>query len=152
MLFLSYSIFIGCLLYLFSLLGKIELLKKMSMIGIIIIIYLILLFLFLLPKYYLYYKASIFIVYAKFDTNFFVTNGICFYLFLNQYTVIPICNNLKSITSKRITKVIKRTDIFCLTIYILITLIGYFSMPNSIVGTEEEKKWELFLIRPNINN
>lgn len=30
-------------------------------------------------------------------------------------------------------------------------LIGYYSMPNDIIGTKEEKNWELFLIRPNIN-
>lgn len=140
----------GLLLFIFSLIGKVELLKKISIIGIFIIIYLIFVFLLLLPEYYTYYGDKIGIVIANFDSNLFVTNGICFYLFLNQYTVIPICNNLERIRSQRITKIIRRTDLFSLIIYLLFTLIGYFSMPNDILGTEEEKNWELFLIRPSI--
>ena len=53
------------------------------MIGIFIIFYLLLVFLVLLPDYYMHYKNRIEIVWAKFDHNFFATNGICFYLFLN---------------------------------------------------------------------
>lgn len=48
-------------------------------------------------------------------------------------------------------KIIKRTDLISFIIYVIFTFIGYFSMPNTILGTEDEKKYELFLIRPPIN-
>ena len=73
----------GFCLFISSIFGKIDFLKKISMIGIFIIFYLIIVFLCLLPQYYKYYKNDIDIVLANFDSNIFVTNGICFYLFLN---------------------------------------------------------------------
>lgn len=48
-------------------------------------------------------------------------------------------------------KIIKRTDLISFFIYIMFTLIGYFSMPNTVIGTPKEKEYELFLIRPPIN-
>lgn len=73
----------GITLFISSIFGKIDFLKKLSMIGIFIIFYLLIVFLCLLPDYYKFYKNDIEIVIAKFDKNLFVTNGICFYLFLN---------------------------------------------------------------------
>lgn len=89
----------GILLYISSIFRKINFLKKLSMLGIFIIFYLLIVFLTLLPEYYEHYKSKIDLIYFKFDHNFFITNGICFYLFLNQYTVLPICSNLKKIRS-----------------------------------------------------
>ena len=40
---------------------------------------------------------------------------------------------------------------FSCMIYFLFTFIGYFSMPNTVIGTDDEKKYELFLIRPPID-
>lgn len=141
----------GFSLYIFSLKGNVYLLKKLSMLGIFFIFYLLIVFLWLLPEYYSHFAADISFVAWRFDKNVFVTSGFCFYLFLNQYTVIPICNNLEKIRIERIVKIIRRTDVICLALYVAFTFIGYYSMPNSVIGTEEEKKWELFLNRPNIN-
>lgn len=38
-------------------------------------------------------------------------------------------------------KVIRRTDAISFLIYIMFTFIGYFSIPNTVIGTEEEKKY-----------
>ena len=149
--FKYYCVFIFLLLFINSLIRKVEFLKKLSIIGVLILLYLIILFLALLPEYNREYKKRIIVVYAVFDKNIFITSGICFYLFLNQYTVIPICNNLKRVKSKRLAKVVILTDTLCLLIYISFTFIGYFSMPNDVIGTDEEIKWELFLIRPSID-
>lgn len=148
---LIYSVILGLGLYLFSLKGKIELLKKISMLGIFFVFYLLIVFLILLPSYYSHFKNQIHFVGWNFDKNFFVTSGICIYLFLNQYSVIPICNNLQDLSASRIYKIIGRTDIICMFLYISTILIGFYSMPNDIVGTKEEKLWQLFPNRPNIN-
>ena len=141
----------GFMLFLTSLFGDVHFLKKISMIGILILIYLIIIFAVFLPSYYSEYGNNISFKWISFNKYFFETTGICFYLFCNQYTVIPICNNLKRIKYKRINNVLKNTDLICLSIYIFFTLIGYFSMPDNVLNDkQEEKKWELFLIRPNI--
>lgn len=141
--FYSYCGVIMCFLYISSILGKVETLKKISMVGILIIIYTIIVFGSLMPEYFEAYKSEIKIVAYRFDINTFKTVGICFYLFLNQYTVLPICNNLKRVCSKRITKVVKRTNGYSLLLYLLLTFIGYFSMPN-----DPGREYELFLKRP----
>lgn len=142
--------FICTLLYVSSVAGEILTLKKISMFGILIIIYLIIVFTALLPTYFNNYKNQMTFLLFKFDINVFKTNGICFYLFLNQYTVLPICNSLKSITTQRITKVIKRTNILSLIIYILITFIGFFSIPDFEHLNKDD--YELFLLRPKITD
>lgn len=45
-------------------------------------------------------------------------------------------------------KIIKRTDLISFFIYVMFTLIGYFSMPNYAIKEKYEKDYELFLIRP----
>ena len=149
--FYGYCIFLGTTLFVSSLIGKIEILKKLSLVGLIIIVYMIVVFLVLLPTFYKNYESRIQVNLISLNSNFFMTAGICLYVFANQYTVIPICNNLKRIKSKRITQVIRSTDLLCLFIYASITLIGYFSMPDDVVGSDDERKWELFLIRPSID-
>ena len=143
--FYSYCGIIMCFLYISSITGKVETLKKISMIGILIIIYTLIVFGSLMPEYFEAYKSEIKIVAYKLDINTFKTIGICFYLFLNQYTVLPICNNLKRICSKRITKVVRRTNGYSLLIYLLLTFIGYFSIPNN-----PGREYELFLKRPSL--
>ena len=123
----------------------------MSIFGIFFVFYILLVFIWLLPQYYSHFQDEISFVFWKFDKNFFVTCGFCFYLFLNQYTVIPICNSLQRVKIERIVKIIRRTDLICLCLYSCFTIVGFYSMPNTIVGTDEEKKWKLFLNRPNIN-
>ena len=147
--FYIYCAFMGTLLYLSSVAGNVLTLKKISMVGILIIIYLIIVFIALLPTYFKFYREKISVTLFTFDISVFRTNGICFYLFLNQYTVLPICNSLKSITTQRITKIIRRTNLISLTIYILITFIGFFSIPDF---EYLNKDYELFLLRPKITD
>ena len=63
--------------------------------------------------------------------------------------MLPICNNLKKIRSTKITKVIKRTNVGCFIIYLLVLLIGYYSIPN-LEYLDKPEQYELFLIRPAI--
>lgn len=150
--FLLFGILLGTILFTFSLVGKIEFLKKISLVGLFFIIYLIIVFICLLPSYYKHYQNQISIEYFKFNKEIFVTIGLCFYIFLNQYSVIPICNNLERINTQRILKVILRTDLTCYIMYIIFMLVGYFSMPNDVMGTAEEKKWKIFLLRPSLGD
>ena len=80
-----YSFFavVMILLYLSSIADVVYTLKKISMVGLLIIIYCIIVFTALLPTYYDNYKDDIEFNPGNFDSNVFVTSGICFYLFLN---------------------------------------------------------------------
>jgi amino acid permease len=134
-----------------SLSGKIDKLKIMSIFGLVIIVYLIAVFAILCTDYYEYYNEREHIKIINFEWNkyFFSTYGICQYLFLNQYTVIPICNNVKMVTSKRITKVIRRTILGSLVIYFLVLFVGYFSQPNLHIMNEKGME-KLFILREKI--
>ena len=147
----SYFTFVMLLLFASSLSGKIEKLKVISIFGLVIIIYLICVFSVLCTDYYEYYNEIEHIKIVNFEWNkyFFSTYGICQYLFLNQYTVIPICNNVKMVTSKRITKVIRRTILGSLVIYFLVLFIGYFSQPNLHIMDEADME-KLFILREKI--
>ena len=146
-----YFLLMMLILFVSSISGGIEALKSISVVGIGIVLYIVLVFAILCPTYYHYYntlepiKIDAFI----FNMEIFEVYGICQYLFLNQYTVVPICNNIKQITSKRVNKVIGRTTVILLSIALITLMTGYFSMPNLEV-VKIQKHNELFLLRKPI--
>lgn len=140
-------------LFISSISGKIDKLKFISMFGIAIIIYMITVFGFQVSDYYHYYNElepeGIVIENFKLNAQFVEAYGICFFMYLNQYTIIPICNNIKQVTSKRISKVISRTILFAFILFITVLFVGYFSLPNydMIKAISIDK---LFVLRPAI--
>ncbi len=146
---ISYFVIVFALLFMGSLVGKIENLKSMSKIGLLIMLYLICLITYQMPYFFNHYNSlePMKIQSLKFNWGYFRAYGICSFLFLNQYTIMPICNNLDRINSRRITKVIGRTITIIVGMYILVLFSGYFSLPNSTIGD----KWQIFIERPSID-
>ena len=89
-----FGIGMGILLFISSIFRKIEFLKKISMLGIVCVFYNLGVLAYRLAQYYNFYYDKIFFTDFILDSNVFETIGICIYLFLNQYTVVPICNDL----------------------------------------------------------
>lgn len=144
--------FTGIMLFMFasSLSDRIERLKFVSMLGLGIILYMAIVFTLQCPRFYNHYNREDFVIENfKVDFNFFEAWGMCFYLYLNQYTILPICNNVKQLTSKRMSKVLGRTTLSALVLYIVITVVGYFSWPSydTIVANNFDK---LFILRSPI--
>lgn len=138
-------LFFACsflLVYLITLSNKLEKLKMIALVAIAFIIYLVGCFGFLTPKYYSHYKSegkmNIFLF--KEDLFAFKAFGICMYVFLNQFTIIPICNSVQNVTSERAKKIFGRTIFTLVTIYISVIFVGYFTEPD-------DTKTEVFLLR-----
>lgn len=152
-----YFLIIMTVLFISSISGKVDKLKVVSMFGIGIVLYMAIVFGFQTSQYNSYYKANdsidiinfnikgdIFEVFYKLSEAY----GLCFFMYLNQYTIIPICNNIKQVTSKRISKVIGRTTVFVFLLFLTVTFIGYFSWPNYETSHNFDK---LFVLREPIN-
>ena len=127
-----YFLSIYILLIILSIFGDIEKLKKISILGFFIIVYIMIVVMLEMPSYFDYYNSieKIEIKGFIFDKDFFTSYGFASFLFLNQYSVIPIINNLTRLNGKRIHKVIKRTIMFVTGIYVLFVFMSYFSLPN----------------------
>ncbi len=99
-----------------------------------IMLYLTITIIYLMPEYFTYFNQiePIKIVSFNFNIEFFKAYGLCSFLFLNQYTILPVINNLEKITNKRISKIILRTISASLTLYIVFMYAGYFSLPNDV--------------------
>jgi amino acid permease len=128
-----------------SFFGSVEKLKKVSLVGIVLILYLVLVFVYLTPDYYSYYNDL-----GKIETRTVIVDwymlkvwGICNYMFLNQYAIMPICYTVKDVSFKRITKIIGRTTLAIFAIYLTILFCGYYSQPY-------DTDVEIFLLRKAI--
>lgn len=121
---------------------SIEKLKNVAIVGIAFLLYLVFCFVYLTPQYYDYYsrRDQISFSWFKFDMYFLKTFGICLVIFLNQFTILPICNNVRDPTFSRSSKIVYRTIIFLITIYVVIIFCGTMSEPD-------DTKNEIFLLR-----
>jgi len=63
--------------------------------------------------------------FAIFDTNIFSSYCLSLFSVVNQFSIINIISELKKPTNKRISKVVGRSSIFPLMIYLTIGIIGY---------------------------
>ena len=147
----TYSFFgLSMLIIFFStIFGNLDKLKFVAGWGILIIIYIIIVFFIKMPKYFQYYNQQdqFRVENAQWNIFMFKSWGMCQYIFLNQYTIIPICNNIHKVTSKRLKKVVSRTTILLCFLYITILFIGYFSQPSANLT---DSLSELFILRPAI--
>lgn len=150
---IGYFTTVMTVLFLSSMYVKVEKLKVVSMFGIGIILYMVIVFAILSPKYHAYYQKYDEYTFRWFQLSgnplsiFYTMSeayGICFFMYLNQYTIIPICNNIKRLTAKRMSKVIGRTTIFAFILFVIVAFIGYYSWPNYATSRYFEK---LFVIR-----
>jgi amino acid permease len=137
------------IIFLSTIFGNLDKLKFIAAWGLIIIIYILIVLFSKMPEYFQYYnQLDVFQVESyNFNLFFFKSWGMCQYIFLNQYTIVPICNNIKKVTSKRLEKVVRRTTVLLCFLYIAILFIGYFSQPSlQLVDALPE----LFILRPPI--
>lgn len=133
-----------CLIFLITLLGSAEKLKKVSLAGIAMIIYILIVFVVETPEYYGHYKDEIHVETFKLSWYTFKTWGFCNYMFLNQYAIMPICSGMHKFKPRRAIKIVLRSTVVIVLIYILILFCGYFSLPtNSDV--------QIFLLRPPLD-
>ena len=126
-----------------SLIGSTEKLKKISLMSIFLILYLVIVFVYLTPEYFSYYDKNNEIEFHGVIWSWFMLKvwGVTNYMFLNQYAVMPICVNTTNVSFKRITKIIRRSIMVVLVIYIVICSCGYLSLPS-------DSDNEIFLLRP----
>jgi amino acid permease len=129
-------------IFLMTLTRSIEKLKTVAMIGIFFILYLVVCFVGLTPDYFKYYDSQgrIEIHEVIWTPYMLKVYGVCQALFLNQYTILPICHNVIYTNQKRITKIIHRSLYLLMSIYIVLMACGYFSEPN-------DTQTEIFLLR-----
>lgn len=146
-----YFLSVFLIVFLFNFFGNLEKLKSISAIGLLIMIYLTLVYAFQMSDYFDYYndKDRIAVEGFKIDNKVFATFGLSNCLFLNQYTIMPICKNINNVTSKRVTKVIGRALLSVFLVYLSILFIGYFSQPNQNVMDSGHMS-TLFLLRTPI--
>lgn len=133
--------------FLVSLTKSVEKLKGVAIVGIMFIVYLVGCFVYLTPEYYDYYsrRDSFTFHWFIFDPFALKTFGICLYIFLNQYTILPICNSVRDPSFSRSSKIVYRCLYSLLFMYIIIIVCGYLSEPDN---TQEE----IFLLRKPITS
>lgn len=122
------------LVYASSFVRSIEKLKGVSIVGIGFIVYLVIVFTALMPRYFRYFyfeQKAITLRWFTFDPHCLKTLGICLYIFLNQYTILPICNSVKDVSYRRTSKIIFRTICTLLGMYCVIIVCGYLSQPDN---------------------
>ena len=147
----TYSFFglTALLIFTSTIFANLDRLKFIAAWGLVIIIYILVVLFAKMPEYFQYFnQLDLFQVESyNFELFFFKSWGMCQYIFLNQYTIVPICNNIKRVTSKRLEKVVRRTTLLLCFLYIAILFIGYFSQPSlQLVDALPE----LFILRPAI--
>ena len=143
----KYGFFVGTFFIIFLVtLGKsIEKLKFISMVGLMILLYLIGCLVYLTPEYFEYYIDKKQIHFRNFIATWEILQvyGTCQYMFLNQYSIMSICNNLKNVSFSRTTKLVKRAIIVLFLIYVFVLFCGYFSQPDHM-------ETQIFLLRKPI--
>ena len=128
------------------------------MFGVITLISLIILIVVEFPSYYTYYKEYIYSpndvtthinLYdykSGFDSSlyFFQYCSSLFYSFITTIGVVPIFNILHNIILRRMQKVVRRTALFDIVLFIVITVIGYLiwpvNRPDLIIEREKIRK------------
>jgi hypothetical protein len=132
-------------LYIVTLYRSVDKLKTISLMGIFFILYLVICFLFKTPEYYGYYKEVGPVTFHAviWKLEMFKVYGIIQALFLNQYTILPICHNVVYTNHLRISKIIQRSIILLFTIYLILLTCGYLSEPDST-------QTKLFILRKKI--
>lgn len=121
---------LGCVAIFFVTLFKtIEKLKIAALAGIVMLAYLVVCFLFMTPRYYEYYNNLnlLHMTPFTFSTYMFKAFGTVSYMFLNQYTIMPICAGTVRVSMPRMSKILQRALTTIFSIYILILSAGYFS-------------------------
>ena len=129
---------------------QIDRLKTVAIAGFFMLVYLLLLFVWLTPKYHLFYRQAhqFELEYWKPSPFLFKTYGLTQYLFLNQYSIIPLCHHLARVSHSRINHVVFRATCVLFLIYLGVMLAGYFSQPSISLGSG--KLSELFILRPSL--
>ena len=128
------------------------------MFGVITLINLIILIVVEFPSYYTYYKEHIYSpndvtthinLYdykSGFDSSlyFFQYSSSLFYSFITTISAVPIFNILHNNILRRMQKVVRRTALFDIVLFIVITVIGYLiwpvNRPNLIIEREKIRK------------
>lgn len=130
---------------------NIDRLKFIAILGFLILLYLVVLFLAYTPKYFNHYNdnGEFRLEGFIFNTFAFKTYGLTQYIFLNQYSIIPLCNNVKDVSFRRIKKVIFRAMCILFLVYFSVMISGYFSQPS--ISRAKEKLTELFILRPSFD-
>lgn len=128
--------------------ANIDKLKFIAIFGFLILVYLMVLFMALTPEYFNYYNDSgqFKLEGAIFSGFVFKTYGLTQYIFLNQYSIIPLCSNVKDVSFRRIKKVILRAMVVLFFLYFAVMVTGYFSQPS--ISLAKDKLTELFILRP----
>lgn len=131
--------------------ANIDKLKFIAILGFLILIYLVILFMAYTPKYFNHYNSDneFHLEGVIMSTFIFKTYGLTQYIFLNQYSIIPLCNNVKDVSFRRIKKVIFRAMSVLFVIYFCVMITGYFSQPS--IKYAKTKLTELFILRPSID-
>ena len=140
------------IIYVVATFADVEKLKFIAIVGFLIIVYLLVLFFAEIPEYFEYYNDKGWFKFEGFiaSTFMFKTYGLTQYIFLNQYSVIPLCNNMKAFSFRRMKKVIFRTTILVFVIYMCVLLSGYMSLPSLELVPDDYKMSELFIMRSAI--
>lgn len=120
------------IIFLSTVFGSVDKLKFVAGLGLFIIVYILIVLFAKLPLYFNFYnRLNLFkLEDFRWELFDFKSWGMCQYLFLNQYTIIPICNNIKDVSSRRLQKVLSRATTMLFFLYISILVIGYFSQPS----------------------
>ena len=149
----KYSFFGVTLIIMFASVSfaNIDKLKFIAIIGFLILIYLVILFMAYTPKYFNHFNSDneFQLEGVIMSTFIFKTYGLTQYIFLNQYSIIPLCNNVKDVSFRRIKKVIFRAISVLFVIYFCVMITGYFSQPS--ISRAKEKLTELFILRPSVD-
>lgn len=144
--FPSYKLAFFCgtflLIYAVTLGNSIEKLKVVSMVGLLILTYLICCLVYQTPTYFAYYMSPQQIHFENFIARWELLKvyGMTQYMFLNQYSIMPICSSLKEVSFRRTTKLVKRAIVTLLLLYVFVLFCGYFSQPDAPTN-------EIFLLR-----
>ena len=130
--------------------AEIDKLKIISFFGFFILIFLVGLCVGITPQYYSHYKNlnQIQLQNVKISEFVFKSYGLTQYIFLNQYSIIPLYNSVGDVSRKSTEKIIFWATLIILVIYLSVMCSGYFSQPN--IEMTAEKLTELFLLRPSI--
>ena len=130
---------------------NIDRLKFVAILGFLILLYLVVLFMSYTPAYFNHYNKA-----GEFQMEGFIlgafafkTYGLTQYIFLNQYSIIPLCNNVKDVSFRRIKKVIFRAMCILFVVYLSVMVTGYFSQPS--IALARDKLTELFILRPSFD-
>lgn len=137
------------IIYIVATFADVEKLKFIAIVGFMIIVYLLILFFAEIPEYFEYFNKK---GWFKFEgaiasTFIFKTYGLTQYIFLNQYSIIPLCQNMKEFSFRRMKKVIFRTTCLIFVIYLCVLLSGYMSQPSLALLPDDYEISELFIMR-----